>query len=125
MLAGRPNGSRPRKKIVQDEYDRGYRFREEIPEAEGPEGPEPTTSNDPTTKNLFDALLAFSTLTFGPGLDELTRYMSSSPENVKNKDLLIWWNDRKHEYPRLARMALDYHTIPSKFVNILSIRSSI
>ena len=111
------------KQIVQDEYDRGYRFREEIPEAEGPE---PTTStNNPTTKNLFDALPAFSTLTFGPGLDKLTCYMSSSPEDVKNEDLLIWWNDRKHEYPRLSQMALDYHTIPSKFVNILSIRSSI
>jgi len=105
------------KRIVRDEYDRSYRFRDEVLEAEGPE---PTTDTSTTTKNLFDTLPAFRSLTFGPGtVDELSRYMSTPPEDVKNEELLMWWTNHKREYPHVARMALDYHTIPSKYLQYI------
>lgn len=42
--------------------------------------------------------------------DELTRYLSTDPERVK--DALEWWNDRRASFPNLSRMALDYLSIP-------------
>lgn len=42
--------------------------------------------------------------------DELDRYLSTGPEDVQ--DALLWWYERKHIYPRLHRMALDYLAIP-------------
>ena len=45
--------------------------------------------------------------------DELERYLSTDPEDVK--DALLWWYERKDVYPRLHRMALDYLSIPREF----------
>lgn len=42
--------------------------------------------------------------------DELERYLSTDPEHVV--DVLAWWTERRHMYPCLSRMALDYQTIP-------------
>jgi hypothetical protein len=67
---------------------------------------------------MFDDLPAYRTMSTGT-LDKLTCYLCSPPEDVANKDLLIWWNDHKCEYPCMARMALDYHTIPSKLLSYL------
>jgi hypothetical protein len=44
--------------------------------------------------------------------DELARYLSTDPEQVK--DIFLWWNDQKASYPHLSRMALDYFSIPGK-----------
>ena len=44
--------------------------------------------------------------------DELTRYLSADCEHVEN--VIEWWTERKMTYPRLSRMALDFHTIPGK-----------
>ena len=44
--------------------------------------------------------------------DELARYLSTDPEQVK--DVLLWWHKHKSMYPHLSRMALDYLTIPGK-----------
>ena len=44
--------------------------------------------------------------------DEFDRFLSTGPEDVK--DALAWWNQNRAVYPRLARMAFDYLTIPGK-----------
>ena len=66
------------------------------------------------SKNIFDNLPAFKSVSTNNSVDEITRYLSTGPENVKNEDLLAWWYEHKHVYPHLYRMALDYHTIPCK-----------
>jgi len=65
------------------------------------------------SKNIFDNLPAFNSLPT-TDVDEISRYLNSGPEDVKNEDLLTWWYEHKHIYPHLYCMALDYHTIPSK-----------
>lgn len=102
------------KKIIRDEYDCTYRFWDEVVETDVPE----QINNPSTGKNMFDDLPAYRTMSTGT-LDKLTCYLCSPPEDVANKDLLIWWNDHKCEYPCMARMALDYHTIPSKLLSYL------
>jgi hypothetical protein len=49
-------------------------------------------------------------------LDEFSRYFATLPEDVKNEDVLKWWHEHKHVYPRLYRMAVDYHTVPCKYL---------
>ena len=39
-------------------------------------------------------------------------YMRNEVEKVK--DPLKWWNDNRHVYPTLYRMALDYLSIPGE-----------
>ena len=62
--------------------------------------------------NIFDDLPALAAPRVAELRDELARYLSTDPEQVK--DVLLWWNDRKASYPRLSRMALDYLSIPGK-----------
>jgi hypothetical protein len=45
------------------------------------------TNNSPLAKNIFDNLPAFCTLQSGT-LDELTSYLATMPEDVKNEDVL-------------------------------------
>ena len=47
--------------------------------------------------------------------DELARYLSTVPEDMKNEDVLKWWFERQHIYSNLSRMTLDYYTILCKF----------
>jgi hypothetical protein len=60
--------------------------------------------------NIFDDLPALSAPKVTELRDELARYLSTDPEQVK--DVLLWWHEHKATYPRLSRMALDYLTIP-------------
>jgi hypothetical protein len=46
--------------------------------------------------------------------DELDHYLSTDPEHVR--DAIAWWYEKRLVYPRLHRMALDYLTIPGKFI---------
>ena len=46
--------------------------------------------------------------------DELTRFLNIEPLDDKVENVLQWWNDRHHEYPRLSRMASDFLSIPRK-----------
>jgi hypothetical protein len=71
------------KKIVRDEFDRSYRFRDDVAMAPGPDD----TNDAPLAKNIFDNLPAFCTLQSGT-LDELTSYLATMPEDVKNEDVL-------------------------------------
>jgi len=64
--------------------------------------------------NLFDDLPALSAPASSELRDELDRYLSTDPEQVIN--VCAWWYERREEYPRLHRMALNYHTIPGALV---------
>jgi hypothetical protein len=76
--------------------------------------PGPDDTNDALlAKNIFDNLPAFCTLQSGT-LNELTSYLVTMPEDVKNEDVLHLWYEHKHVYPNLSQMALNYHTIPCK-----------
>ena len=63
-------------------------------------------------QNIFDNLPALSAPKAKELRDELTRYLSTDPEQVDN--VLLWWHERKTMYLQLSRMALDYLTIPGK-----------
>lgn len=67
-----------------------------------------TSSDD---ANIFDDLPALAAPTTEAEVnDELDAYLAEKTEKVK--DLCRWWYERRSTYPRLYRMALDYHTIP-------------
>lgn len=65
--------------------------------------------------NIFDDLPALAAPKPTELRDELARYLSTDPEQVK--DVLLWWHEsnRASIYPHLSRMALDYLTIPGVF----------
>jgi hAT family C-terminal dimerisation region len=62
---------------------------------------------------MFDDLPAFR-MAPDNTVDEVTRYLSTGPEDITNEAVLKWWYERQHIYPNLSQMALDYHTIPCK-----------
>ncbi|KIL54666.1 hypothetical protein M378DRAFT_18675 [Amanita muscaria Koide BX008] len=58
--------------------------------------------------NVFEDLSDFGNSTPTASItDELTHYLGSERERVK--DILVWWKQKQDVFPRLARMALDYH----------------
>ena len=50
-------------------------------------------------------------------VDELGRYLASPTEATV--DPLLWWIEKQAVYPRLARMALNYLSIPGQFYSAL------
>ncbi|KIY62425.1 hATC-domain-containing protein [Cylindrobasidium torrendii FP15055 ss-10] len=48
--------------------------------------------------------------------DELTRYLADA--RVETTEPLAWWVANKSLYPNLARMAIDFHTIPASSVAV-------
>ena len=66
-----------------------------------------------SSTNIFDNLPALSAPQPTELQDELERYLSIDPEDVSEP--LLWWFERKHIYPHLSRMALDYLSIPRMF----------
>jgi len=46
---------------------------------------------------------------------EVDRYLSSDVKHVT--DPLAWWHARRSMYPQLSQMALDYLSIPGKFIS--------
>ncbi|TFK80654.1 hATC-domain-containing protein, partial [Polyporus arcularius HHB13444] len=48
--------------------------------------------------------------------DEIARYLASHTEPTNNP--LQWWTDRRSNFPRLSRMALDYLSIPGTSVDV-------
>jgi len=65
---------------------------------------------------MFDNLPALQAPRRSELRDELESFLSTDPEHVE--DVLLWWFEHKHMYPRLYRMALDYLTIPGKICQI-------
>jgi hypothetical protein len=59
---------------------------------------------------MFDSLPALAVPKCADLRDELDRFLSTDHEYVQ--DVLMWWFERRHIYPRLSRMALDYLSIP-------------
>jgi len=51
-------------------------------------------------------------------MDELAMYLSTG-RDVNVTDGLLWWFERKHIYPSLYRMAIDYLSIPGNFAFLL------
>jgi hypothetical protein len=66
-----------------------------------------------TPGNIFDNLPALAAPKAADLLDELDRYLVTDPEQTE--DALAWWNERRHSFPALSRMALNYLTIPSLY----------
>jgi hypothetical protein len=66
---------------------------------------------------VFDELPALAAPRPSDLRDELERYLDSDPEHVT--DVLLWWIERKHMYPTLSCMALDYLTIPGMYRALL------
>ena len=75
--------------------------------------------NDPRetkgSTNIFDDLPSLKPSEAKEPQDELEIFLSTE-RDLNVKDGLRWWVERKHLYPRLSRMALDYLSIPGKFV---------
>ena len=67
-----------------------------------------------STNNIFDDLPALSAPLKTDLRDELDNYLSTDPEHVINA--IAWWYEKQLVYSRLHRMALDYLTIPGKFI---------
>ena len=55
----------------------------------------------------------------GSWTNEVEEYLCEPVDNVK--DPLKWWVANHHVYPNLHHMALDYLSIPGKFLLIISI----
>ena len=100
------------KKLVRDKFDCSYHFWEDVTLIS------PKVSSNEVPSNVFNNLPAFRPIEFGT-FNELTCYLHSNNEDVKNKHLLQWWCEHKHVYPHLSWMALDYHTIPCKSLMFL------
>lgn len=46
---------------------------------------------------------------------EIDRYLAEPLEKQNDVDnLVLWWYNRRSTYPRLSRMAMDYHTVPGE-----------
>ena len=63
--------------------------------------------------NIFNNLPALQPPKAAMHRDELERYLSTN-HKLHVKDGLLWWHERKHIYPHLSRMALDYLSILGK-----------
>ena len=84
--------------------------------------------NDPRettgSTNIFDDLPSLKPSEDKEPQDELERFLSTE-RDLNVKDGLRWWVDRKHLYPRLSRMALDYLSIPGKLYSLFAIYFSL
>ena len=62
------------------------------------------------TGNIFNTLPTLVKPTLSLSMNELNTYLLTGVENVS--DALTWWHEWCTIYPRLARMAINYLTIP-------------
>ncbi|KAF5325375.1 hypothetical protein D9619_009657 [Psilocybe cf. subviscida] len=96
--------------IVREEYDRSYALID-VPICVNGAPAAKSVNSD----NIFDSLPDLSEAT-SDAVDELEDYLSSKTEKVT--DPCAWWHSMRTTYPRLSRMALDYHTIPATSVDV-------
>ena len=66
--------------------------------------------------NIFDQIPALAAPKQSQLHDELVTFLSTDPEFVD--DVIAWWYEKRMTYPCLSRMALDYLTLPGKFLII-------
>ena len=74
--------------------------------------------------NIFDNLLVLQAPNIRELMDELARYLSTG-RDLHVKDGLLWWFERKHIYPTLYRMAMDYLSIPGTLFVLIFIMMAI
>ena len=67
--------------------------------------------------NIFDNLPSLSKLNATNECDELDLYLAASVEDITSGDALKWWHNHRSTYPCLSCMALNYLTIPGKYLN--------
>jgi hypothetical protein len=60
--------------------------------------------------NMFDAMQALAAPRTRELRNEIDRYLSTDVEETS--DVLMWWRERRSMFPKLARMATDYLSIP-------------
>lgn len=91
-------------------------FKESYTAIESIDNPEDTANNSGEhankKTNIFDSLPALAPPKASDLGSELNRYLSTDVEHVT--DAITWWHERRHIYPSLSRMAVDYLTIPGK-----------
>jgi len=92
--------------LVREEYISSY---ERVPEETNTTPPENADADNDSGFASFGNL----SVTTCPRESEIQEYLSLPVENVKNP--LKWWEDNKHIYPSLHRMALDYISIPGTY----------
>jgi hypothetical protein len=105
--------------IVRDEFEKNYAVSPVVHEksnsTEASRDPQKVWFNlivnacTDKTQNMFDNLPALAAPRLADLRDELARYLSTDPKQVK--DVLQWWTERKATFPCLSRMALDYLSI--------------
>ncbi|KAF5377290.1 hypothetical protein D9615_006461 [Tricholomella constricta] len=100
------------REIIETEFARSYTGKYSLtPTAEHATKPK---SQLPT--NIFDTLPAFSGARAQPIVDELAAYLAQPTENIV--DALKWWVAKKTIWRNLARMALDYLSIPATSTDV-------
>ena len=97
--------------LVHEEYILSY---EKVPEETNAMPTENTDADNDSGYALFGNLF----VTTCPRESEIQEYLSLPVENVKNP--LKWWENNKHIYPSLHRIALDYISIPGTFYTRVS-----
>jgi len=70
----------------------------------------------PTSENIFDNLDAFAAPKAVDLCSEIDRYLAADIEHADNP--LKWWHARQEVYPWLARMAMDYLSIPPTSIDV-------
>ncbi|KAG6824432.1 hypothetical protein H0H92_006910, partial [Tricholoma furcatifolium] len=71
----------------------------------------------PKPDNIFDDISDLED-DYGTSVaDELKDYLDEPREIVT--DIITWWLSKQKVYPRLARMAIDYHTVPESTRSLL------
>jgi hypothetical protein len=74
----------------------------------------PVLTNEQKSGNMFDRMPALAPPKLKDGRNELDRYLRADVEHVT--DALAWWYERRVAYPCLLRMALDYLSIPGRYI---------
>lgn len=69
-----------------------------------------------TPFNIFDCIPTLAAPKRFQLHDELVVFLSTDPEFVY--DVIAWWYEKRTTYPCLSQMALDYLTLPGKFLII-------
>jgi hypothetical protein len=99
------------KQIVCDEFDRSYASLDADWAAPLPQIMQTQALK---SQNMFDNLPSLRAPEASKLCDELERFLSTDPKYIE--DVLLWWYEHRHVYPRLHRMALDHLTISGRIL---------
>ncbi|KDR68985.1 hypothetical protein GALMADRAFT_1352965 [Galerina marginata CBS 339.88] len=109
--------------LVRDEFNQSYKNRalggEDNNDKNGASSEKSGSENHTKeSKNIFDNLLAYKHTSKSKSVaDELQLYLSTPTQNAAQP--FLWWYEKRHAYPHLHRMALDYLSIPAQTTRAL------